>query len=119
MGVACPVPNSIACDRVGLAVRLRRPARAVVAAIGDRRFKLDDPEWSGRLEPGGRRGFAGFLRRAGLGAPGEPLAVNPRRSDGRWLGSRPVVADVRLLIDRGARRRETVEIRVGLGAGWG
>ena len=33
MGVACHVPNWIGCDRVGLAVWLRRPAIAVSATI--------------------------------------------------------------------------------------
>src|SRR5438270_737090 len=46
MGVACHVANSIACDRVGLAVWLRRPAIAVSASIAGAILKLDDPQWS-------------------------------------------------------------------------
>lgn len=41
MGVACATPNGIACDRVGLAIWLRRPATSVSATIAGRPLKLD------------------------------------------------------------------------------
>ena len=66
MGVSCRIPNSFACDRVGLAVWLREPAARVEAAIAGRELELDDPEWSGPAEHGERRMFAGFLQPAGL-----------------------------------------------------
>jgi hypothetical protein len=40
MGVACPTPNSIACDRVGLSVWLARPA-IVTATIAGEPLRLD------------------------------------------------------------------------------
>jgi hypothetical protein len=46
MGVSCGVANSIACDRIGLTVWLRRPARAVTAMIAGSAFRLDNPTWS-------------------------------------------------------------------------
>lgn len=45
MGVSCHLPNSIACDRVGLAVWLWRPA-TVSATIAGAPLKLNDPHWS-------------------------------------------------------------------------
>jgi hypothetical protein len=109
MGVACPRPNSIACDRVGLAVWLRDEATAVSAEIDGRRFELDDPEWADWP-----RGFAGYLQPAGLrdGA----LRV-PARGD-RWLGYGEVSARVRLRVTRGDGVRVT-EVDVPLRAGWG
>ena len=44
MGVACPQPNATACDRVGLAIWLKRPAISVNATIAGQPLKLD---WAG------------------------------------------------------------------------
>jgi len=52
MGVACGIPNSIVCDRVGLTVWLRRPAVAVSATIAGQPLKLNDPQWSGPAHHG-------------------------------------------------------------------
>ena len=55
MGVACSKPNSIACDRIGLAVWLpRRPAR-LTAFIAGRKLTLHD---GGLAYPRGRSGRA-------------------------------------------------------------
>jgi hypothetical protein len=109
MGVSCRRPNSIACDRVGLAVWLREAASAVSAEIDGRRFRLDDPEWNGRP-----LSFVGYLRPAGL-RDGE-LRV-PARGN-RWLGYGDVSARVRLWVTGGGRVRMT-ELDVPLRAGWG
>jgi hypothetical protein len=67
LGVACPQPNAIACDRVGLAVSLKRPAISVDATIAGQALKLD---WFGEqprfasTKP--RTAFAGYLQPAGL-----------------------------------------------------
>jgi hypothetical protein len=66
MGVSCPVANSIACNRVGLAVWLKRPAVSVTATIAGGSFALD---YRGDLESSSHRPrleFAGFLTRAGI-----------------------------------------------------
>lgn len=109
MGIACRQPNTIGCDRVGLAVWSRRPARAVHATIAGRRLSLDDREWSARSDRGLRRGFAGFLQHAGPGGAG-PLAVRP--------GHR-VSATVRLTITYANGTQQATKLRIGLAPGWG
>jgi hypothetical protein len=114
MGVACRVANSIACDRVGLAVWLRRPAVSVDATIAGRRLKLDDPSWSGRAREGLRTMFAGFLQPAGLAQ----LRVRPNAS-GRWYGVNAPSPTVRVWIDYGHGRYAATDVSVLLTAGWG
>ena len=67
MGISCDWPNTVACDRVGLIVRLRRPA-AVTATIDGLALSLNDPTWSGAF-PTGRPTifiYAGFLQPADM-----------------------------------------------------
>lgn len=120
MGVSCPRPNRIECNRVGLAVWLRHPAQRVEAEIDGRRFALDDPDWSLPERAGRRRMFAGFLRRAGLTEPGAELAVEA--DDGprsRWIETKAIEARVRLWITRDQRRVQQTELDVVLAPGWG
>jgi hypothetical protein len=117
MGVSCRIPNSFACDRIGLAVWLREPAVRVSAAIADRRFELDDPSWSGRPADGRRRMFAGFLQPAGL--LDGPLKVTADDGPDRWIGRTPVSADVRLWITYDDHRTAVTTVDIGLAAGWG
>jgi hypothetical protein len=117
MGVACHVPNSIACDRVGLGVWLRRPAIAVSATIAGSALNLNDPAWSGPLRNGRRTMFAGFLQPAGLldGA----LRVRLDRGRYYWIGSHEVGARVSIVVDYGGGRKVQTTTMVGLHAGWG
>jgi hypothetical protein len=110
LGVACHVPNSIRCDRVGFAVWLRRPADSVRAAIAGRRFALHYLQ-----APTRERMYTGFLRPAGL-ADG-PLRV-PFTARGKWFGEGGPSARVRLWIEADGRTRATT-VRVPLRAGWG
>ena len=110
MGVSCRKPNSIRCDRVGLAVWLERPAESVTAVIAGRRFALEDAE-AGRRP----RMFVGYLRPAGL-ADG-PLRV-PFTAGGRWTGEGAVTPRVRLWIRAGGRIA-TTSLRSRLRAGFG
>ena len=112
LGVSCPFANSTACDRVGLAVWLRRPARSVEATIGQRRFSLDDPKWSGPANGGLRKMFVGFLQPAGLrlGALQVPL---------KWAGSPPVATNVRIVVTYADGARRAVTTKVALSGGWG
>ena len=112
-GVACPRANSIACDRVGLAVWLGEPA-AVVSA------RLDgSPVVLGAAHLGGRPAtdWIGYLRPAGLldGA----LRITPDRGRTHWEGAHP--KRVRLVID--VLRRDGSAVRtqttVPLSPGWG
>ncbi|HEY1832844.1 MAG TPA: hypothetical protein VGG08_00285 [Solirubrobacteraceae bacterium] len=115
MGVACGVPNWIGCDRVGLSVTLRRPARSVNATVAGSSFALRDPRWSGPTHDGRRRTFAGFLQPAGLVGR---LGVKPLPGQ-RWLGAGTPEPLVTFTIAYGSARRETVRARVPLMAGWG
>lgn len=66
VGVSCPVANSIACDRVGLAVTLKHPAESVTATIAGARLTMN---YRGDLRYRGaapRTEFDGFLQPAGI-----------------------------------------------------
>lgn len=104
MGVSCHRPGSIACDRVGLAVWLARPA-AVTATIEGAPLKLDDPYWSYATRQGRKPlyVYAGFLRPAGLGTR-------------LHVGSGPLV---RFRIDYGRGHVVITQGNVWLNAGWG
>jgi hypothetical protein len=115
MAVSCAEPNGVACDRIGLAVWLRRPARSVTAVVAGRRFALDDPGWSGPRRAGRRAMFAGFLQPAGIV---DRLGARPDRS-GRWLGARTPISTVRLRIDFGPGDVAVTRVDVPLMAGWG
>ena len=112
MGVACPEPNSIRCDRVGLAVWVERPASRVAASIAGRRVTLR----TGAFGPG-RRSWQGFLRPAGL--LDGPLRVRPDRGRYFWEGRHSVFAYVRLAVRyRDGGSASGVQL-VMLSAGWG
>lgn len=118
MGVACPVANSIACDRVGLAVWLRRPARAVTATIAGAPVALD---WHGDQPPasgasGPRRAFDGYLQPAGIVTR---LHVTPESGGLRWFGDGAPSPVVRFRIDYGHGRVVRTQQPVELAAGWG
>jgi hypothetical protein len=117
MGVSCRIANSIECDRVGLAVWLRQPAKRVDASIAGRQLTLDDPEWSEPAEDGERRFFAGFLQPAGL--IDGPLQVTPEAGTDRWFGREPVSATVELSVVGDDGRVSTTTVEVGLSPGWG
>lgn len=61
LGVACPVPNSIVCDRVGIGVHLRRAATLVTVQVAGRLVTLSPPTdppddlWLGYLFDAGLR----------------------------------------------------------------
>ncbi len=115
MGVACGIPNSIGCDRIGLTVWLRRPARSVIASVGGRSFALSDPTWSGPSHRGLRTRFAGFLQPAGIIWR---LGVSTQRGT-HWDGSYGPSPLVMLQIDRGHGRPLVAWVNVFLAAGWG
>ena len=119
MGVACRRPNSTLCDRVGLAVWLRRPAVAVSATIAGRALELDDPLWSAKPHRGRRTMFAGFVQPAGLA---DSLHITPDPGPLRWWAPRNGNAPsprVSLRIDYGSGRTLVTQLDVYLSAGWG
>ena len=107
MGVSCPKANSIRCDRVGLAVWLRRRPARLSATIAGRPLRL-------------RRHsdhYEGFLVPAGL--IDGPLRVRPDGGRYRWTGAKPVTARVRLTARFPDGRTLRRTLNVGLAAGWG
>jgi hypothetical protein len=113
LGVACGMPNLVVCDRVGLAVWLRRPAVAVRATIAGRPVKLDDPGWSGPIHDGRRRLFAGFLQPAGVAGQVTPNAA------GLWFGTGAPSPTIRVWIGHGHGRVVSTQTTAQLSAGWG
>jgi hypothetical protein len=96
IGVACPTPNSIRCDRVGVAVRLRdRGARHLRVWVADREVNMRPIDSNEELEPReGHLHWEGYLQPAGLREG--PLRSLAERGDFRWEGRPPVAASVRL-----------------------
>ena len=131
LGVRCSIANSIACDRVGLAVWLKRPAVSVTARIAGEPLNLD---WFGeerRIYGVARRDFDGYLKPAGIVSrlhvhPVEGtkvLTVNGHtrlvNSHQMWFGAGNAQPLVRLTIRYPDGRKVTTHLHVGLGAGWG
>jgi hypothetical protein len=83
LGVACRIPNSIACDRVRIGVWLDRPAKRVTVQLVGRRVTLraetNDPR---------RQLWLGYLDGAGL--THGPLDVHLAAGQSRWYGIPPV-----------------------------
>lgn len=115
MGVACHIPNSIACDRIGLTVWLRRPALSVTATIAGRSFSLENRMWSGPARHGLRTQFAGFLQPAGITSR---LGVTTERGT-HWDGSGTPAPLVMLEITRPGQAPIQAWTNVSLMAGWG
>ena len=116
MGVRCGVPNWIGCDRVGLAVWLRRPAMAVSATIAGRAVRLDQHAVMG---PAGvpRRVFDGELDHAGITSRLHVHPVPGTRQ--KWYGAGQPSAVVRLRIRDADGRTTITRLRVALAPGWG
>ena len=118
MGVSCRKPNSVSCDRVGLAIWLKEPAERLVAEIEGHRLELESP---GEFVPGTGIGWEGYLQPAGLLDPGGPLAVRPEpgQPPDYWSGVQPVTASIRLTATYSDGTTATKMIRAPLRPGWG
>lgn len=114
MGVRCAVPNSIACDRVGLAIMLRTPAVSVSATIAGAPFAMN--RFGDRLVSSRhpRREFDGYLQPAGIVS-----RLHVPAQHGMWFGDGDPSALVRLTIHEASGRTLTTRLRVTLAAGWG
>jgi hypothetical protein len=116
MGVHCPAANSITCDRLGLALWLKRPALAVTATINGRALAMN--RFGDQLVAPGRprTEFDGYLQPAGLRTS---IGVHPIAGTDLWDGDPTPYPMVWLLIDYGAGHRVLTHLRVPLAAGWG
>jgi len=130
MGVRCPGANSIACDRVGLAVWLKRPAVSVTATIAGVPLVLNHRDEF--LWPGDRphTSFDGFLQPAGIVSrlhvrPVDGSEMRRLRHRGipvrgqTWLGEGNAGGPVRLTIHEPDGRTFVTHVRVVLRPGWG
>lgn len=112
VGVACPRANSIACNRVGVAVWLKRPAARVIVTIGGRSVRLH------RGRPDGRESwYQGYMQPAGLLSG--PLKVTPDRGRSYWQGGHPKDVRLRLVIRQPGGATRWASLVVPLRPGWG
>lgn len=121
-GVRCPGPNSIACDRVGLAVWLVKPAVRLKATVAGKPLRMAIPARV-RHEPGGyycARScyFEGALHPAGLLQPG-PLQIHPDAGKYYWEGRHPRALRVRLVAFYRNGSTASTTVRILLHPGWG
>lgn len=115
MGVLCPEPNSIACDQVGLAIVLKRPAMSVIASINGRMLAMNrrGDQLTSTRKP--RLEFDGYLKPAGIVS-----SLHVRPLPGKiWLGDPTPFETVWLLVDYRGGRYVVTHLRVPLSAGWG
>lgn len=109
-GVSCRTPNSIACDRYGLAGALQPRPHSVVAVVGGRQLPLarsnrGSPQWVGHLRD------AGLART--LAASGAIIA------NSRWNGAGAPVIGARIVATFADGHREVLPALTRLCAGWG
>jgi hypothetical protein len=121
-GVRCPRPNSIACDRIGLAVWLVKPAVRLSATVAGKRVRMAIPS-PVRRAPGGyycARScyFEGGLQPAGLLTPG-PLHIGPDAGRYYWEGRHPRPLRVQLVAFYRDGSSASTTRRIWLHAGWG
>jgi hypothetical protein len=110
VGVSCRTANSIACDRVGVAVWLKRPAVGVTATIAGQRLTLRPPRsregwWEGFLQPAGM--IDGALR------------VTPDRGRFYWQGTHPRDVHLGIAVTRASADTHRTSMTVSLHPGWG
>jgi hypothetical protein len=120
MGVACPIPNSIACDRLGLAVWLTRRATVTATIADGPRIRLDDPHWSYFVRDHGRAiyVYTGFLQPAGFTTR---FHIIPKADTQTWDGSTSHAPSplVHFRIDYGLDDIVFTQTHVLLRPGWG
>lgn len=130
IGVSCRTPNSIACDRVGLAIWLRRPVTRLTATINGRTVAMGLPCGSARYretctsycqhvardQPCGTF-FECFLRPAGL--INGPLKVKPDRGRYHWIGKHGTAGLVRMTATYRDGTTAELNVRAPVMPGWG
>ena len=132
LGVSCRVPNSIACDRVGLAVWLKRPAVSVTATIAGVPLALNQHGPQPDHLPLARRVFYGYLQPAGIVSrlhirpvDGNEIVTKHGRTrvivrHQMWFGEGNARSPlIRLTIRSAAGQTIITQRRVGLATGWG
>ena len=112
-GVRCPVGNSIACDRISLAVWPAGQPTRLTATIAARRITMQPPP------PGSGRGYwEGTLDHAGLLTPG-PLYVIPDGGRFSWAGRHPRSFSLKLSAGYEGKPSAQARVQIMLHPGWG
>ena len=110
VGVACSVPNSVRCDRLGVGAEVPGPATLVTASVDGRLVTLNPPDRGGDL-------WQSYLYEAGLRRRGGPLDTHAVH--GRWIGDPPVIVHVRVTVFRpdgsAGVTAETMDLHPGFG----
>ena len=112
-GVRCPVANSIACDRISLAVWPAGHPRRLTATIGGRRISMQPPP-----RGSGRGYWEGTLDHAGMLTPG-PLHVTPDGGRFYWAGRHPRSFSLNLAARYQGRPSANARVQIMLHPGWG
>jgi len=117
MGVACREANSVACDRIGIAVWLDSVPQRLVATVDGRSVALRDAHIVCGRERSCPRLYQGELQPAGLldGA----LKVTPDEGRYRWFGRHPVAGTLTITATYRDGSRAVATRRVPLNPGWG
>jgi hypothetical protein len=111
LGISCPRPSRIACDRIGIDLVLRRQARSVAVTVAGRRLRLVTPGPVPHDAGAVGRDWGGFLEDVGLGREGSAFQIPPGgRSPDRWGGQPPVYLPMRVAIVYPGGRRETLRM---------
>ena len=113
MGVSCLEPNSVGCDRVGIAVWTERRAERVTATVNGVPVTLESP---GEFVTGRGTGWEGYLAPARLS---DATRWGVRPADKRWYGDPPAFAIVRLSAKYPDGSSASRLMRVQLMPGWG
>jgi hypothetical protein len=111
LGISCPRPSRIACDRIGIDLVLRRQARSVAVTVADRRLRLVTPGPVPHDADAVGRDWGGYLEDVGLGREDSPFHIPPSgRAPSRWAGQPPVYLPVRVEIVYPGGRGETLHM---------
>jgi hypothetical protein len=111
IGVACRRPSRTGCDRIGLDLVLRRPARSVAATVAGRRVQLVTPGPIPHDADAVGRDWGRFLENVGLQREGSLFYIEPSgRHFGHWAGQPPVYLPMRVEVVYPGGRRETLRM---------
>ena len=112
LGVACGVPNSITCDRVGVGVNAPAAATLVMVHVAGRWVRLSPPTDSPRDHL-----WLGYLHEAGLKHGALDVGIHPRAT--RWFGTPEVEPAVTVAVFFGDGTVSTLTARGFLHPGFG
>ena len=112
-GVRCAAGNSIACDRISLAVWPAGEPTHLIATIAGHQITLQPPP-----PDSGADYWQGTLENAGLLTPG-PLRVIPDRGRFYWAGRHPRPFTLKLSARYRGKPDAQTRVRVMLHPGWG